>query len=320
MGNATDKKNLNLKYYAFIFLIVIVFIFSCSMLKNITGSKINITETNPIINIASVMTKESRQIIASYFWLRCDEYFHSTATSLRGNSEIVPLLKIAVIFDPSLVDAYTVLSYHLSTNLDKPKEALETITEAIEKNTDMKTGLPLNTRISELYVQAAFISYFDFHKTSETIILTQNAIKYKTDECDDDTMRFASILHNYLEAHSSGAELNSNTAAIISRADPKGKNKQNNADSYSNKFKDHSDEHDAPFHSAHVCHDDDEHDVKNMTSEEIELHKAEHAYGGQNPWNKPFIVTQLNKLKNFYLLITLIFVTYLTIRRIIVRY
>lgn len=283
------------------FLTITFFFIACGNLKRMTYDGSQYNEGNPIVNIASVMTKELRQLIASYFWLRCDEYFHSTSSSLRGNSEIVPLLKIAVIFDPALVDAYIVLSYQLSSNLGKPAEALKTINEAIDKNTDKLSGIPLNARISDLYMESAFVTYFEFHKTGEALILTQNAIRFKTDECDPEYMNFADILYRHLINYTAEVNLNSKLASFLNKKSLK------------------NDKHDCAC-SGFTAHNDTGQENENLTTAEIEFHRLEHAYSGQNPWNKPFLNFELHKLKVFYSAAAIILMLYLIAGKIIVRY
>ncbi len=230
------------------------------------------SNANPIVALSLSMSRELRQVVASYVWLRIDEYFHSTQTPLRYNREIVPLLKLVTIFDETFIDAYFILAHHLAFHLKNHGPAVELLKEGISRNIK-----PLNPRISELYFEAGWILSLDLNETAEAILTLREGKKYLTDQCDYDNAHLALKLLDYLERSSSGE-------AVILKMFPKAYDEKESFDELMG--------HEEESKDGHGAHDDD--------------HES-HLYFGQNPWHNPDTVKKIQNSIVFYFSFFLIF-------------
>lgn len=199
------------------------------------------------------MSRELRQVVASLAWLRIDEYFHSTESSFSSNREIVPLLKLVTIFDPSFTDAYLILAHHLAFNLGDRDGAISVIDEGISKNTS-----PPAPKLAELMFEAAWIRISLAHDTDETIALLSRGGKLVTRDCDPDNTALAMRLLDRLEKARSGK-------GFVLTAPPRAA--------------------DAEFLKGLCGHEDDHEGDAGHEEDHDEGHS--HIFAGQNPWHVP---------------------------------
>lgn len=292
------KENSIKKYHIFIIFILLsaLFLFPARYLKSKSDSAAqNIKKkasANPIISISLAMSKELRQVAASYLWLRVDEYFHSTAVKFRENTEIVPLFKLVTIFDSSFIDAYLILSHHLAFHLEKPAQAIAVLKEGIENNLT-----PPDSRLSELYFESGWIHAILNNETNEAILALEAGNKFLSADCDKDNAHLAMRLLQYLKnSLRDDFDINSYRTNI-------------NRTEILKKFEgDHLHEHEAEHEHEHEnnhghggcihTHDD------GPGSEEF---AREHQYAGDNPWHNPFLCSRLKSGVYFYISLFIFF-------------
>lgn len=104
--------------------------------------------------------RQLRNIVADACWLRADEYMHFGPTrrlaarftpgSYAGNTEIMPLLELAISLDPNHVDAYSLIVQNLALHLGRFTDGLRLLQSGILSNRD-------NPRIHELYGTGAHL-------------------------------------------------------------------------------------------------------------------------------------------------------------------
>lgn len=104
--------------------------------------------------------RQLRSIVADVCWLRADEYMHFGPTrrlaarfmpgSYAGNTEIMPLLELAISLDPHHIDAYSLIVQNLSLHLGRFTDGLRLLQTGILANRG-------NPRIHELYGTGAHL-------------------------------------------------------------------------------------------------------------------------------------------------------------------
>jgi len=104
--------------------------------------------------------RQLRSIVADACWLRADEYMHFGPTrrlaarfipgSYAGNTEIMPLLELAISLDPNHIDAYSLIVQNLSLHLGRFTDGLRLLQSGILANRG-------NPRIHELYGTGAHL-------------------------------------------------------------------------------------------------------------------------------------------------------------------
>lgn len=281
-----------------IFFLIFVFIISSYYLYKINkvifeNSLKKRATTNPIISLAYSLSYELRQVIASYIWLRTDEYFHSTAVKIRENTEIVPLLKLVTIFDYKFISAYLVLAHHLAFHLEKVDDAILVLLEAIESNLK-----PPSPRLSELYFELGWIYATLKHDTKEAIIALNLGNQYLNEECDTNDVHLAKLLLNFLTKDYSKNNYNENDKLQL-------------LSSLKTKYKHFNDEHhhhddaDDEHEREHECLLLSSNETKNNLADEVynKNFLIEHMYAGQNPWHNPFL---FNKLKSNIIILIIV--------------
>ncbi len=296
MKNAAMKK-----YHIFIIFLLLaaLFIFTASYLKDKSDSAAQELKkkasANPIVSLSLSMSKELRQVAASYIWLRVDEYFHSTAVKFRENTEIVPLLKLVTIFDSSFIDAYLILAHHLAFHLEKPGRALAVLKEGIESNLT-----PPASRLSELYFESGWIHAILNNETNEAILALEAGQKYLSADCDKDNAHLAMKLMQFLKnSLREDFDINSyrtdiNRAEILKKFEGGGElDHHNHGDEHSGGHE-HIHGHGGCIHS----HSD------GPGSEEF---AREHQYAGDNPWHNPFLCSRLKSGVYFYVSLFIFF-------------
>lgn len=245
---------------------------------------------NPIVSLSLSMSKELRQIAASYLWLRVDEYFHSTAVRLSENTEIVPLFKLITIFDPSFIDAYLVLAHHLAFHLGKTDSALEVLKDGVENN--LKPPAP---RLAELYFESGWISIVLKRDTEEAIMALTASEKYMSKDCDPDNahlaMRLLAFLKNSL---TDNFDINA-YRRNLSNEDIHKKLEEFNICPHGHDEEGHE-------HGPGCGHDND-------AAGDYDASAArEHKYSGQNPWQNPFLAARLKNAAAAYCALWLLLV------------
>jgi hypothetical protein len=268
------------KYHIFIIFILLaaLFIFPARYLKNKSDSAAHEIKkkasANPIVSLSLCMSKELRQVAASYLWLRVDEYFHSTAVKFRKNTEIVPLFKLVTVFDSSFIDAYLLLAHHLAFHLEKPGLALAVLKEGIENNLT-----PPASKLSELYFESGWIHAIINNETNEAILALEAGQKYLDADCDKDNAHLAMRLMQFLK-NSIRTDFDINFyRANLTRANMQKK----------------IEESEAAHHNE--CEHNHEHDVNDH----------EHEYAGHNPWHNPFLCSRLKSGVYLYMSLLVIF-------------
>ncbi|HOT74460.1 MAG TPA: hypothetical protein PK467_01630 [Candidatus Wallbacteria bacterium] len=226
---------------------------------------------NPIISLSLSMSKELRQVAASYLWLRVDEYFHSAAVRMSENREIIPLIKLVTIFDHSFIEAYLVLAHHLAYHLDKKDMAIEVLNEGIENNLN-----PPASRLSELYFEAGWINATLLKDTKEAILSLAAGKKYLSDDCDIDNASLALRLLNYLKNSQKDIFDMDTYRKTISDKDIYAKLESLGREA------------------------EEQHDGEDGHATDIEGPADEHRYAGQNPWQNPFLSARLTKAAYVY--------------------
>lgn len=109
--------------------------------------------------VLDAIPEQVRHLGADFLWLRADEYMHfgpsrrlpSTflAGSYAANTEIIPLLEMAIRLNPRHFDAYAILSQNLALYLDRFTDGIRLLQSGILAN----RGHP---RVHELYWTIAY--------------------------------------------------------------------------------------------------------------------------------------------------------------------
>lgn len=79
---------------------------------------------------------EFRYMLASFWWLKSDQYWHEVPGSWTEDTEIMPIMRIVTLLDHSFTQAYSFGGYHLAINLDRPREGIEFLQEGLSYNRD----------------------------------------------------------------------------------------------------------------------------------------------------------------------------------------
>ncbi len=302
--------------------VLLSFFITTSYLKNKNDLAANEIKkkasTNPIISLSLSMSKELRQIAASYLWLRVDEYFHSTAVKMSENSEIVPLFKLVTIFDPSFIDAYIVLAHHLAFHLDKIENSLMVLKEAINNNLH-----PPAPRLSELYFQAGWIYAMLKKETNEAILMLDAGQKYMNSECDQDNAHLALRLNKYLKnSLDESFDINSfHTKFGQNDIRTKMINEHDLNHNHEHKHE-HEHEHGVCIHEHDLNHNH-EHKHEHEHEHGVCIHEhegdKEHRYAGSNPWHNPYQCKRLKNASYFYICLLILIITGLKLSTIYSR-
>ena len=106
-----------------------------------------------------ILPRQVRDLVAGYLWLTADEYIHfgpSKANAGRflagayaGNTEIIPVLEMALFFDPTRIDAYAILGRNLTLFLPRFKDGIRLLQRGVFYNQD-------DPQLHELFTEIAF--------------------------------------------------------------------------------------------------------------------------------------------------------------------
>lgn len=102
-----------------------------------------------------------RHLIGDWMWLTADEYMHFggsrrmgetfIAGTYAGNTEILPLLELAIRFNPSFIDAYVILAENQALHLDRFREGIRTLQTGLTENRDSPRRHELTGSIGFIY-------------------------------------------------------------------------------------------------------------------------------------------------------------------------
>lgn len=137
-----------------------------------------------------------RAFVAGYLWTMAESLMHRgpvpfvnekfIAGSYAGNTDIVPLLKAAILFMPEELVPYQMLASNLAKYLGKPEAGLRVIQQGIVSNRE-------HPGIHELYGAAAFLLLFDWHPIDDARRIS--VLKYldrATEYWNEESERFSS--------------------------------------------------------------------------------------------------------------------------------
>ncbi len=124
--------------------------------------------------VLDAVPRQVRRLGADFLWLRADEYMHFgpsrryrgafLAGSFAANTEILPLLELAIRLDPSHFEAYGILAENLALYLDRFVPAVRTLQEGILANRN-------HPGVHELYGSIAycygFVKSYDVTKEND---------------------------------------------------------------------------------------------------------------------------------------------------------
>ncbi|MFZ4773733.1 MAG: hypothetical protein ACOYM3_00125 [Terrimicrobiaceae bacterium] len=106
-----------------------------------------------------ILPRQVRDLVAGYLWLTADEYIHFgpskinagrfVAGSYAGNLEILPVLEMALFFDPTRIDAYAILARNLSLFLPRFQDGIRLLQRGVFYNRN-------DPQLHELYTELAF--------------------------------------------------------------------------------------------------------------------------------------------------------------------
>ncbi|MBF0407829.1 MAG: hypothetical protein HQM10_10770 [Candidatus Riflebacteria bacterium] len=165
------KNNVLLSTLFLVFLIVISFTFQWTFKASYPDLYLpDVSIETPIDAAVEAIPISFRRFVAGYLWMRADEYMHFgptrklardflagfTAGSYAGNTDIIPLIQLALMFDPQFIDGYEILAMNLCMYLNRFKEGIRTLQHGIIAN-------KLLPGVHELYGTIGYI-YFHIEK------------------------------------------------------------------------------------------------------------------------------------------------------------
>ena len=119
---------------------------------------------------------QSRTLLARYLWFKMDIYHEvldEQNVPVEKQAQVIPLLRLVTLLDPSLTDAYDLLAYDLVKGHGKIKEALHLLEE----------GLGNAPHNPTLLIRKALILHQNKQYT-ETLSPAEKAVTYTTEEFD----------------------------------------------------------------------------------------------------------------------------------------
>lgn len=126
-----------------------------------------VTIGTPIDAAVEAVPLSLRRFVAGYLWMRADEYMHFGPTrklardflatfmagSYAGNTDIIPLIQLALVFDPQFIDGYELLAMNLCMFLHKFEEGVCVL----------QHGIILNKNLPEVHELYGTIGYIQYH-------------------------------------------------------------------------------------------------------------------------------------------------------------
>lgn len=137
-----------------------------------------VTIGTPIDAAVEAVPLSLRRFVAGYLWMRADEYMHFGPTrklardflatfmagSYAGNTDIIPLIQLALVFDPQFIDGYELLAMNLCMFLHKFEEGVRTL----------QHGIILNKNFPEVHELYGTIGYIQYHVEKYDARYTRN--------------------------------------------------------------------------------------------------------------------------------------------------
>jgi len=119
-----------------------------------------------------------RRFVAGTLWMRADEYMHFGPTrklardflatfmagSYAGNTDIIPLIQLALVFYPQFIDGYELLAINLCMFLQRFEEGLRVL----------QHGIILNKNFPEVHELYGTIGYIRYHVEKYDARYTKN--------------------------------------------------------------------------------------------------------------------------------------------------
>lgn len=119
---------------------------------------------------------EFRTVLARYLWFKMDlfhEVLDDEGIDNSKQTEVLPLLRMISLLDPSMVDAYDNIGWDLYHGHQQTEQALGIINE----------GLSKNPRSFQLNFRKALIFYKE-KRMKEALVASEAAVKFAVDEFD----------------------------------------------------------------------------------------------------------------------------------------
>ena len=119
---------------------------------------------------------QSRTLLARYLWFKMD-IFHEVldvqGVATESQAQVLPLLRLVTLLDPTLTDAYDIMVYDLVRGHNRVDQALELLDEGLERN----------PQDAILLMRKALI-LINQKRHAEAVIPADKATRLVTDEFD----------------------------------------------------------------------------------------------------------------------------------------
>lgn len=154
-------------------------------------------------NILVILPYSLRSFIADMLWIKADEFLHFGPSyklklqcfdnSFASNAELISILKLIILFDPTYIKAYEIIAHNLIFYLCKLEEGIKFLQKAIIINKD-------NPKIHKLYALIGYtLGYMPFKNKNINLGKNQNidtAIRYY-DKAINEYKRFEKVYDLY---------------------------------------------------------------------------------------------------------------------------
>lgn len=160
-------------------LLVLAFTFQWSFKANHPDLYLpQVAISTPIEAAVESVPLSLRRFVAGYLWMRADEYMHFGPTrklardflatfmagSYAGNTDIIPLIQLALVFDPQFIDGYELLAMNLCMFLHRFEEGIR----------ELQYGIILNKNLPEVHELYGTIGYIQYHVQKYDARYTRN--------------------------------------------------------------------------------------------------------------------------------------------------
>lgn len=119
---------------------------------------------------------QSRTLLARYLWFKMDifhEVLDMQGVATESQAQVLPLLRLVTLLDPTLTDAYDIMAYDLVRGHNRVDQALELLDEGLERNPQDAT----------LLMRKALI-LINQKRHAEAVMPADKATRLVTDEFD----------------------------------------------------------------------------------------------------------------------------------------
>jgi tetratricopeptide (TPR) repeat protein len=168
------------KYYRHILLMVLLIVtFPLSTSLSRTRSQyFPMNLDRPIgLQIFTQMIGEVRTIIASYIYIRVDQYHHEREDKIKWNEDAatLPLYRLITALDPHHENAYDFGAYHLAINFKKVEPAIDFLQEGLKYN---PKSYKLHFTMGDIYyTQQKFVPALNYYEKALNLTTDQLEIK-----------------------------------------------------------------------------------------------------------------------------------------------